>query len=208
MSDSPQHQTVLDIEAESFGKTYAEALLGASVKASVSEEVLGQLGEIVDDCFAASPQLAAALASPRIDEQEKIRIIDRLFGDQVHPLLLRFLKVMARRGRLMFLSATRDAAVSAHDRALGRVVADVRTAVALDDGLREELRLKLAAHLGREVRLQESIDESLVGGMVIRVGDTVYDSSVAGRIAKIGRAATRGFAQRLLERSERFATGS
>ncbi len=206
MPDVPQHETVLDIEAEQFGRTYARALLGAAAKAGAADEILRQLGEIVDTAIRVSRPLAAVFASPRIDEEEKVRVIQRLFGDQVHPLLLNFLKVMARRGRLRYLTAVRNAAVAQHDELLGRVVAEVRTAVPLSDDLRDEVSGQISQRLGKQVRLQEVIDDSLLGGMVIRIGDTVFDSSVAGRIEKIGRAATRGFAQQLLEQSERFAS--
>lgn len=208
MPDVPPHETVLDIEAEQFGKTYARALMAAVIKAGVADEVLGQLADVVDGCVRVNPSLAAAFASPRIDEQEKIRVLDRLFGDRVHPVLLNFLKVMARRGRLGYLTAVRDAAVALHDESLGRVVAEVRTAIPLDDDLRAEIRRQIAESLQKEVRLTDSVDASLLGGMVVRVGDTVYDSSVAGRIEKLGRAATGGFAQELLQRSERFAVES
>ena len=204
MSDAPQATTVLDIEAERFGKTYARAILAAAVSAGVADEVLGQLDEVVDGAVRENPSLAAAFASPRIDEQEKLRVIDRLFGSQVHPILLHSLKVMARRGRLQYLQAVRDAAAEMHDEMMGRVVAEVRTAVPLSDELRNEVSRRIADALHREVRLRNRVDESLLGGMVIRIGDTVYDASVAGRIDEIGRAASRGFAQALLERSGRF----
>lgn len=206
MSDAPQHETVLDIGAESLGQVYARALLGATDDAGVSDEVLAQLGQIVDDYLGGSPQLAACFASPRVDEEEKSRIIDRLFGDSVHPLLIRFMKIMARRGRLGYLRAVRNAAVEQHDAKHGRLVAEVRTAVPLDDALRGEVTERLSASMGKQVRLRETVDETIVGGMVIRIGDTVYDSSVAGRLDKIGRAASRGFARQLLEQSDRFAS--
>ena len=206
MSDAPQHETVLDIGAEALGQVYARALLGATENAGVSEQVLEQLGQIVDDYLEGSPQLAATFASPRVDEDEKNRVIDRLFGDWLHPILIRLMKVMVRRGRLGYMPAVRDAAVEQYDAQQGRVVAEVRTAVPLDEALRGEVAERLSASLGKKVRLRETVDEAIVGGMVIRVGDTVYDSSVAGRLEKIGRAASQGFARKLLEQSDRFAT--
>ena len=205
MSDVPQHETVLDIGAEALGQVYARALLGAAADAGVSEQVLEQLGQI-DAALQASPQLAACFASPRVDEDEKNRVIDRLFADSVHPILIHLMKVMARRGRLGYLQAVRDAAVEQYDQQHGRVVAEVRTAVPLEEPLRGEVAERLSASLGKQVRLRERVDQTIVGGMVIRIGDTVYDSSVAGRLDKLGRAASAGFARRLLEQSGRFAS--
>lgn len=207
MAETAQPETVLDIGAEQLGKTYARALLGAALRDQASEQVIDQLRVIVTDALGGNPKLAAAFESPRVSAAEKSRIIDRLFGDSVHPVLLRLMKVMADRGRLGFLAAVSQAADALHDEVIGRVVAEVRTAVPLSEELRNEVTQRLSQSLGKQVRLQESVDPSLVGGMVIRVGDTVYDSSVASRIDKIGRAARDGFARQLLQQSDRFASG-
>ena len=73
-------------------------------------QVIAQLGQLVDEYLAGSPQLAAAFSSLRIDNDEKTRIIDRIFGDEFHPVLVKFLKVMASRGRLGYVAAVRKAA--------------------------------------------------------------------------------------------------
>ncbi|MEM6777562.1 MAG: ATP synthase F1 subunit delta [Planctomycetota bacterium] len=204
MPDDPTHPTVLDIGAEQVGKTYARALLGATQAEQSTDRVIEQLSDICDNALATNPRLRAAFESPRIDANEKARVIDRVFGD-VDPTLLRFMKVMAGRGRLGYLSAVRDAAVKLSDDFAGRVVAEIRTAVSLTDALRGELSSQLAAQLGREVRLREVVDTSLIGGMVIRVGDTVFDSSIASRLDKIGQAAASGFAKQLIQSSDRFS---
>ncbi|MEM6980411.1 MAG: ATP synthase F1 subunit delta [Planctomycetota bacterium] len=203
-SNNASHQTVLDVGAEQFGKTYARALLGVTQAQNATDDVLAQLAEIVDEGIAKNQTLAAAFESPRIDAEEKTRVIDRLFGD-VHPTLLKFMKVMAGRGRLGYLSAVRDAAESLSDDLSGRLVAEVRTAVAMTDSIRGEVSSQLSSKLGREVRLRESVDESLIGGMIVRVGDTVFDSSVASRLDKIGKAAAAGFARQLISTADRFA---
>ncbi len=208
MAESAQYETVLDIGAEQLGKTYARAILGAAASQNAADVVLNQLRQIVDEFLVGSPSLAAALASPRVSAEEKTRIIDRLFGSTAHPILLRTMKVMAGRSRLGYLRAVSRAADLLHDEAAGRVAAEVRTAVALSEELRNEVAQRLSQSLGKEVRINETVDPSLVGGMVIRVGDTVYDSSVASRISKIGRAAREGFARKLLEQANRFASGA
>jgi F-type H+-transporting ATPase subunit delta len=208
VSEATTHTTVLDIGAEQLGHVYAQALLAAATRAGVADEVLDQLAQIVDEYLKGSPQLAAAFASPRVEDEEKNRVIERLFGESIHPLVLQLMKVMVRRGRLGYLAAVRNAAVKLRDEAMGRVAAEIRTAVPLDDELRGEVTRRLSESMGKEVRLRESVDPSLLGGMVVRLGDTVFDASVAGRIDRLGRAASRGFAHRLLERAERFASES
>ncbi len=200
------HSTVLDIGAEQVGRTYARALLAASEKAGTTDQVMEDLASVVDEAIHQNPSLAAALQSPRIDLDEKTRVIDRLFAGKVHPTLVIVMKVMAARGRLGYLPAVRTAADEIFDEATGRAVAEVRTAVPLDESLRTEVIDQLSRRLGKQVRLREKVDPSVIGGMVVRVGDTVYDSSVASRLQKIGRAASAGFAHRLIASADQFAS--
>ena len=208
MSEAIKHETVLDPGAEQVGKTYARALINAAASAGVADEVLAQLRTLVDGYLAGSTKLAAALASPRIDETEKGRIIDRLFKGEFHPLLVNFLKVMGKRGRLGYVAAVRTAADSIHDEILGRVVAEVRTAMPLDDQTRSMVINRLSSVIQKQVRLKETVDPSLIGGMVVRVGDTVFDSSVANQIDKMARKARDGFSRELLRRFESFSISS
>ena len=206
MSEAATHDTVLDTGAEQLGKTYARALLGAAQSAGAVEDVIGQLDRLVDEYLAGSPQLAAAFASPRVDEAEKVRVIDRIFGDEFHPILVKFMKVMAGRGRLGYVYAVRDAADDLHDEMLGRVVASVRTAVPLDDALRSQITDQLGSLMSKQVRLREAVDPDLIGGMVIRVGDRVFDSSVANRLNKMARRTRDGFSSRILHQFNQFTS--
>ena len=206
MTEAAKHETVLDTGAEQLGKTYARALIGAAKNAGAVDEVIQQLEVMVDEYLAGSPQLQAAFASPRIDQAEKVRVIDRIFGDEFHPILVTFLKVMASRDRLGYISAVRDAADEIHDDMLGRVVALIRTAVPLDDALRAQITDQLGTLMNKQVRLRESVDPELIGGMVIRVGDRVFDSSIANRLQAMARRTRDGFSSRILQQFQQFTS--
>ena len=206
MTQEVKHETVLDTGAEQLGKTYARALIGAAQNAGVADKVVDQLGQLVDDYLAKSPELAAALASPRIDEAEKVRVIERIFADEFDPILVKFLKVMAQRGRLGYVPAVRVAAETIHDEMMGRVVASVRTAVPLDDTLRNQISDQLGSLMNKQVRLRESVDPDLIGGMIIRIGDRVFDSSVANQLNKMARRTREGFSSQLLERFQQLTS--
>ncbi len=182
------------------------ALIGAANNAGAADQVIEQLARLVDEYLDASPPLAAAFSSPRIDEDEKVRIIDRIFGDEFHPILVKFLKVMAARGRLGYITAVRRAADNLHDEMLGRVLASIQTAVPLDDDLRHQITQRLGALMNKQVRLRESVDPDLIGGMLIRIGDRVFDSSVSNRLDKMARRTRDGFSSQLLHRFEQFTS--
>ncbi len=206
MTEAVKHDTVLDTGAEQLGKTYARALIGAAKTAGVADQVIEQLGRLVDDYLAKSPQLRAAFASPRIDEADKVRVIDQIFAEEFDPVLVKFLKVMAARDRLGYVAAVRSAAETIHDEMMGRVVASVRSAVPLDETLRSEIANQLGSMMNKEVRLRESVDPDLIGGMIIRVGDQVFDSSVANQLNKMARRTREGFSSQLLERFGQFTS--
>lgn len=205
MEAQAKHDTVLDIGAEHLGRIYAEALLAAAGQGGVSDLVVEQLRQVVHEVVVPHPALGAALASPRIDAAEKGRVLDRLFAQRIDPMLLRFLKVLAQRGRLGFLSAISDAAKELRDQQLQRTTAEVCTAVPLTDDLRSTITERLSQHLGKGVILREKVDPSLLGGLVVRVGDTVYDSSVSGQLSMMAKRTQSVFARRLMERADRFS---
>ncbi len=198
--DEVKHETVMDTGAEQLGKTYAQALLNATEKAGITDKVVDQLNQLVDGYLGKNPQLGAAFSSPRIDVDEISRVIDKIFGGEFEPLLVTFLKVMASRGRLGYVAAVRDGVLARYDEMSGQVLAKVSTAVPLDDALRASITASLASATGKKVRLQEAVDQSLIGGMVIRIGDTVFDNSVANRLDGIAKRAREGFSSKLAER--------
>ena len=206
MNEAAEHDTVLDTGAEQLGKTYARALIGAAQSAGIADKIIEQLGVVADEYLAGSPQLRAAFSSPRIDENEKVRIIDRIFAEDFDPLLVKFLKVMAGRGRLAYVNAVRSAADTIHDEMLGRLVATVQTAVPLDDALRSKIEEQIGSIMQKQVRLSESVDPDLIGGMVIRVGDRVFDSSVSNRLDTMARRTRSGFSSQLLHRFGEFTS--
>ena len=206
MTEAAKHDTVLDTGAEQLGKTYARALVGAAQSAGVADTVIDHLGQLVDQYLDGSPPLRAAFSSPRIEESEKLRVIDRVFGDEFHPILPMFLKVMASRDRLAYIGAVRNAADEIHDEMMGRVVASVTTAVPLDDALRSSISDRLGSIMNKEVRLRESVDPDLIGGMLIRVVDRVFDSSVSNQLYKMAKRTRAGFASQLLQKFQQFTT--
>lgn len=206
MQESIKHETVLDTGAEQLGATYATALLAAAKSEGAVDEVLSQLGQLVTETLREHPSLASVLESPRVNVEEKQRVLDRLLGSQVHPVLLRFLKVTAVRGRLGYLSAMLRSAETQHNEAEGRLVAEVRSAVPLTDTLRKQVREQLSNKFSKDVRLIEQVDPAVIGGVVIRIGDTVFDASVAQRLEAMSQKASSGFAKHLLERFDQFAS--
>jgi len=76
----------------------------------------------------------------------------------------------------------------------------------LDDALRSQISDQLGKLMNKQVRLRETVEPDLIGGMVIRVGDRVFDSSVANRLNKMAKRTRDGFSSRILHQFSQFTS--
>ncbi|MFT5523415.1 MAG: F-type H+-transporting ATPase subunit delta [Pirellulaceae bacterium] len=201
MTETPQHSTVFDTGQMQLATVYAKALLGAA--GDSAESVVDEFDGFVE-LVAEIPALGAALASPRIPFEGKERIIDSALGGQISDVLLKFLKVTARRGRLNCLHVIHRALHDIFNKMTGRVEVTLKTAVDIDTQLISDLTTKLEKATGQKVVLKTTVDPELVGGIVIQIGDTVYDGSLANQLVKVRDKALHSTTQAIRSALERF----
>ncbi len=194
-----------DIDKQRLGGIYAHALLGAASAERSADDLVDELGSLVDDVLTPFPNLEKTLASPRISPAEKVKLLDRIFAGKASDSLLTFLKVLASNGRLDCLREIRSAAHEELNRMHGRVAVTVTTAEPIDDDVRNQIVNQLQVVTGAPVDLQCQVNPAIIGGMVVRVGDTVYDSSVVNQLAQLKREALGKTFHQLRETVDRFA---
>ncbi len=197
--------TVFDTGLQHLGTVYAKALLGAGEKAGDTERVLDELRSLVEDVLDRLPELEAALVAPKVPLESKLRMLDQAFQRSMTPTLLNFLKVLARRGRFACIRAVQQAARRLYNELRGRVEVQVRSAQPLTAAQQKLTANQLRQSLGREVDMQWDLDPQLIGGLVIRVGDTVYDGSVANRLQRLRDTMVAKTTQQIRDELERFA---
>jgi F-type H+-transporting ATPase subunit delta len=193
-----------EVGVEHIANVYAEALLGVAENAGQTAAVLDQLDSLVADVLDGYPQLERILASEMVSPEEKSRILDRVLGAQALPLLLRFIKVVARRGRLGLVRAIHRQAHVLYRQKLGQVAVEVTTAAPFDDAAAERLRAALRRLVEGEPVLQQSVDPAILGGVVVRVGDTIYDASVARQLETMRQQMIDRSAHEIQSRRDRF----
>ncbi len=206
MTDTPQHETALDGDQQQVGALYAKALLG-SAGHSV-DAIVAELEAIVSECLNAHPQFEQALASPRISLDQKEAMLDRIFSGKIDGKLLNFLKVLCRRGRIGSLRAIQVSATVMREEQLGKQRVMVTTAQTLGDEQREQIKHRLRDAFGIEAILLEVVDESLLGGIVLRIGDKVLDGSVLGKLQSIRTAVASGVQNAIRDRYESLLSNS
>jgi F-type H+-transporting ATPase subunit delta len=214
MTDDPSYPAELpsnrdvSIDKQRLGKVYARALLGATERRQTSEGVLEELDALVEEVLGRHPQLELALASPRFSPTDKAGLLDRVFAGRVSDDLLTFLKVVGQHGRLDCIRQIQRAAREELNRLRHRVAVHVTTAEPLNDELSQRILDQLQHKLGCQVDLRCQVNSALLGGLVVRVGDTVFDASVANRLARLKEDIIHKTSLAFRESADRFAVSS
>lgn len=135
-------------------------------------------------------RLAGLLDSPTLTAKQKVEAVNKVCGDELDTKGQSFVEVLATNSRLLLLPAIAEIFESL--RAQQEKFSDVNviSAFPLDESTEKALSDKLSKTLNSDVSLNTEIDKSLIGGVVIRAGDTVVDSSVRGRLAKLAEKLT------------------
>jgi F-type H+-transporting ATPase subunit delta len=163
--------------------------LGADA-AFVAADHDGTLDSVEDELFRfariidGAPALRAAFANAALPVDHKRELARTLLSEKVAPTTLRLVDsvLLAPRGRPIDIAIDALAARAAGRRE--RQIAVVRVAVPLSDERRDRLAAALATAVGRHVKLHVEIDTELLGGVVVRIGDEIFDGSIAHRIAQ------------------------
>ena len=203
MAESSQVQD-MDIDRQRLGATYAKALLGATGSDQASG-VAEQLESLVDDVLSKISGVEELLASPRIDTDEKSQMIDRMFGGRVSDEVLKFLKVLNRHGRLDCIRQVARAVRDGVNESLGRLAVNVTTAEPVDASVIDRIAEVLKSALGADVEINSGVDSKMIGGLMVKVGDKVFDGSVSNKLARLRTEAIQKTAQQMRSESARFA---
>jgi len=188
MSENQKNESAFDDESMHVGPIYAKALLAAVGSSGNVDALMEQFHSLIHDVFDTQPVLEMALANPKLPSDEKIRLLDKAFSGKMDATLLTFLKVVSRRGRLSAIRGIYRAAASLRDEAIGRVRVLVTTSQPLDTAALSSLKEKLQNLFKKEVAIVTKVDATILGGLIVRVGDMVFDGSVDGQLNLLKKA--------------------
>jgi F-type H+-transporting ATPase subunit delta len=176
-----RHRTVMDDEARHVARVYAEAV----EKDGQVEAVLDELNTLIDGVFKKDPGLELYFASAAVGRDRKEQLIKAAFEGKASGAFVRFLHVLNEHDRLGMLRAIVHAFKALHDRKSHRLAVHVRSAVPLTDEERQKLIDDLRSVAPFEPILDEAVDPDILGGLIIRINDWVYDASVRTRIQTV-----------------------
>ena len=169
---------------------YARALADVVLAPNAStgpDQVRDDLRDF-EQALGASDELAVALASPGISRARKRAVVDRLVKSLgLAGVVRNFLLVLVDHRRTAELSSIIGAFEKIVNERLGTLQVDVASARELKDQQKAALTRQLETMTGKKIVLNVAIDNDLVGGLVVRLGSTVYDGSVRGQLETLGR---------------------
>jgi F-type H+-transporting ATPase subunit delta len=166
-----------------IARPYAQALFDLA-KGDNAVDAVEQGLTAVAAISGESEDFARFLRSPVISADEKAAALDRILeGAKPLPMVANFLRVIARNGRLFALPAIIKAFREQAAASRGEATADVTSATPLSAAQRQNLADTLKAKIGKTVTLNEHVDPSLIGGLVVKVGSRMIDSSLKTKLA-------------------------
>ena len=173
------------MSAEQVARVYARALFDAASEANAIEAVRDDLDSFVQ-ALDASAALRGVLADPQIDVGAKERVVAELTrGGQ--PLVANTLLLLVQRGRFGMIHELNEAYGGLAAEAARTVKVEVTSAVDLGPETRDSISARVAEVTGRRVELTQRVDPEIIGGLVLRVGDVIVDSSLKARIRQLRR---------------------
>jgi F-type H+-transporting ATPase subunit delta len=193
-----------DVGAQHVAAVYAEGLLNATEQAGQTEAMLAEFDAFLGDVLDVFPDFESILSSRLVMPEEKEGLLDRAVGSQASPMFLNFLKVVAHHQRLDLLRAIRRQAQQRLGKIRGRVPVQLATATPIDGPFADRIAQSLAPLLGGSPELEQVVDPKLIGGIVVRVGDKVYDGSIANQLHILRQQMMDRSAHEIQSRRDRF----
>lgn len=197
-------QIEADVGVEHIADVYAKALLDSAERAGQTAAVNDEFNAVMTEVIDRYPKLEAVFDSILVLPEEKEALIDKTFGGRVSPLLVNFLKVVARHGRLDCLRAIHRQLHAAYDKLRRRIPVLLTTAEPVSAEMAGQIINELRGKLEGEPVIEQKVDPSLIGGAVLRVGDMIYDGSIANQMQELRRKASDRSAHEIQSGRDRF----
>lgn len=167
--------------AELVVKRYATALFEQAHEDNAVAQYETEVNTIVE-ALKETPDFMAVLGNHKVTLEEKVTLIDNIFGDKVQGPIVGLMVLMVKKSREGYLVEVFENFLDMAKAARGIIKASVTSAVALNETQIEQIKAKLQAGTGKVIELETIIDESIIAGLIIRVGDKVIDASVQGEM--------------------------
>ena len=175
---------------EELAQVYARSLLQAALEHGKLDELREQLGQFAD-ALNQNRELAVFFFSPYFSTAEKRQALDTLL-DGADELFINFLALLIKNHRMPVIFRIRDEYERLWDEENRTLPVEITSAIALDDATTESLGKTIGERAGRKVTLAARVDPDILGGIIIRVGNSILDASIRNRLEQLRRHVAQG----------------
>ena len=173
--------------AKLVAKTYGDALFTLALEENKTDVLYAEV-ESLQDILKDNPELKALMNHPKITRDEKLKVVEDVFKGRLDDELTGFLVLLLKKDRYSELDAILEYFTAKVKEYKGIGVAFVTSAVELKDSQKDEIKNKLLSTTDyRQMEMHYVVDKDVIGGVVIRLGDKVVDSSIRTRLENIKR---------------------
>jgi F-type H+-transporting ATPase subunit delta len=173
-----------DNERLAVARVWSAALLDLAAAAGQEDALRDELDGLVS-LLDRQPAFEAFLSGPVADDESKRAVLERALRGRASDLLVDALQVLRRKKRLDILRTIATTYRQAWLRRRGRVEVDVTTAAPLSEALRAELQAAADRLSGKKAEISARVDPDLLGGMILRLGDQRFDTSLAAELGRL-----------------------
>ena len=173
--------------AKLVSKTYGDALFAVALEEGRMDEFF-EAAKAVADILRTNEDFGKLMNHPKIMKEDKVKIVEETFGNKIPKELIGMMVLMITKGRVSEMLTVLDyfVVLVKEEKKIGK--ADVTTAVELSAAQKEKVEKKLLETTQyKSFEMNYAVDESLIGGMVIRIGDRVVDSSIKTQLYNLSR---------------------
>ena len=175
-----------DTKQSSTANAYAQALMELGEERKDLQNLSTEISAL-GDALAEVPQLRGFFANPAITDADREIFLSRTLLPKASPLLGSFLKLLSSKGQLGLLGQICEAFDKLMDEKLGKVEVDVTVSRKLTNQELEIVRQRISTAIKKDAVIHQYVDESILGGIIIRVGDQLIDGSVSAQLESMRR---------------------
>jgi ATP synthase F1 delta subunit len=168
---------------EELAQVYSRSLFEVATSQGKADEIKQQLGELAD-ALNDNRDLAVFFFSPYFSTEEKEAGLEKAISG-ADPILINFCELLIENHRMPVIFRARRGYDALWDHANKRLPVEVTTAVALDQQVVEQLGRRIGEQTGQNIELTSTVDDGILGGIVLRVGNSVLDASIKSKLNKL-----------------------
>lgn len=173
------------MSVETVARRYASALADVVIKSGEADSVKNEL-KSWNEMISSNAELEAAFRNPSINQNNKEKVLESLIKKtNPTPTTANFLRVLLRNSRLTEINEINKRFASVLDERKGLATAQIISARELSEAEKQDIKSNLEKLTGKTINLEFSIDKNIIGGVIARIGSTVYDGSVKTQLEEL-----------------------